>query len=88
MVAEHLLVSRAESRGDLPSVLETLAARSGNPEVLFECAVVQARFGDRAAAAGNLERIIEEAKEVPEYLEPNVRPWVKKAEQALKKLAS
>ena len=66
--------------------LETLAARSGSPEVLFECAVVQARLGDRAAAAGNLERIVTEAKEVPSYLEPNVRPWVRKAEQALGRL--
>jgi tetratricopeptide (TPR) repeat protein len=68
--------------------LETLAARSGKPEVLFECAVVQARLGDRAAAAENLQRIIAEAKEVPQYLEPNVRPWVRKAEQALRKLKS
>lgn len=67
--------------------LETLAARSGNPEVLFECAVVQARLGDRAGAAENLQRIVAEAKEVPDYLEPNVRPWVRKAEQALKRLS-
>jgi hypothetical protein len=66
--------------------LETLAARSGNPEVLFECAVVQARLGDRAAAVENLQRIVTEAQEVPDYLEPNVRPWVRKAEQALQKL--
>jgi hypothetical protein len=66
--------------------LETLAARSGNPEVLYECAVVQARLGDRAAAAANLQRIIAEAKEVPDYLEGNVRPWVRKAEQALRRL--
>jgi tetratricopeptide (TPR) repeat protein len=62
------------------------AARSGKPEVLYECAVVQARLGDRAAAAGNLQRIITEAKEVPDYLERNVRPWVRKAEQALRRL--
>ena len=66
--------------------LETLAARSGSPEVLFECAVVQARLGDRAAAAEKLQRIITEAEEVPDYLEPNVRPWVRKAKQALGKL--
>jgi hypothetical protein len=65
---------------------ETLAARSGKPEVLYECAVVQARLGDRAAAAENLERITTEAKEVPAYLERNVRPWVRKAEQALRRL--
>ncbi len=66
--------------------LETLAGRSGSPEVLFECAVVQARLGDRAAAAETLQRIITEAEEVPDYLEPNVRPWVRKAKQALGKL--
>lgn len=66
--------------------LETLAARSGSPEVLFECAVVQARLGDRAAASENLQRIITEAQEVPDYLERNVRPWVRRAEQSLRKL--
>ena len=66
--------------------LETLAARSGSPEVLFECAVVQARLGDRAAAAENLQRISTEAKEVPDYLERNVRPWVRRAERSLRKL--
>ncbi len=66
--------------------LETLAARSGSPEVLYECAVVQARLGDRAAAAESLQRIIGEAEEVPDYLQPNVRPWVRRAQQALRKL--
>jgi len=68
--------------------LETLAGRSADPEILYECALVQARLGDRAAAAGNLQRIIGEAKEVPDYLERNVRPWVHKAEQALGRLKS
>jgi hypothetical protein len=68
------------------TALETLAARSADPEVLFECAVVQARLGDRAAAAENLQRIMTEAEEVPDYLEPNVRPWVRRAEKALRKL--
>ncbi len=66
--------------------LETLASRSARPEVLFECAAVQARLGDRAAAAENLHRIIAEAEAVPDYLERNVRPWVRKAKQALQKL--
>jgi hypothetical protein len=68
--------------------LETLASRSARPEVLFECAAVQARLGDRAAAAENLHRIIAEAEEVPDYLKPNVRPWVHKAKRALQKLAA
>jgi hypothetical protein len=66
--------------------LETLAARSGSPEVLLECAVVQARLGDRAAAAESLQRIVKEAEEVPDYLQPNVRPWVRRATQSLRKL--
>lgn len=68
--------------------LETLALRSARPEVLFECASVQARLGDRAAAAENLHRIIAEAEAVPDYLERNVRPWVHKAKQALQKLGA
>jgi hypothetical protein len=85
-----LVLARAqEGAGDDEAArvsFETLAARSGNPEVLYECAVVQARLGDRAAAAANLRRIIAEAEAVPDYLERNVRPWVRKAEQALRKL--
>jgi hypothetical protein len=68
--------------------LETLASRSARPEVLFECAAVQARLGDRAAAAQNLHRIIAEAEEVPDYLKGNVRPWVRKAKRALQKMGA
>ena len=68
--------------------LETLVSRSARPEVLFECAAVQARLGDRAGAAENLHRIIAEAEAVPDYLERNVRPWVRKAKQALQKLGA
>jgi hypothetical protein len=66
--------------------LETLASRSARPEILFECATVQARLGDRAAAAQNLHRIIAEAEDVPDYLKGNVRPWVRKAKRALQKM--
>jgi hypothetical protein len=68
--------------------LETLASRSARPEVLFECAAVQARLGDRAAAAQNLHRIIAEAEAVPDYLKGNVRPWVRKAKRALQKMGA
>jgi len=68
--------------------LETLASRSARPEVLFECAAVQARLGDRAAAAQNLQRIIAEAEAVPDYLKGNVRPWVRKAKRALQKMGA
>jgi hypothetical protein len=66
--------------------LETLVSRSARPEILFECAAVQARLGDRAAAAQNLHRIIAEAEAVPDYLKGNVRPWVHKAKRALQKM--
>ena len=87
--ALHVLARAQQGCGDDEAArtsLETLAARSGSPEVLFECAVVQARLGDRATAAENLQRIITEAEEVPDYLQPNVQPWVRRAKQALRKL--
>jgi len=68
--------------------LEELAQRTARPEVLYECAAVQARFGDRAAASENLHRIVAEAESVPDYLQRNVRPWVRKAKQALRKLGA
>jgi hypothetical protein len=68
--------------------LEELARRSARPEVLYECAAVQARQGDRAAAAENLHRIIAEAETVPHYLQRSVRPWVRKAKQALRKMGA
>jgi hypothetical protein len=49
---------------------------------------VQARLGDRAAAAQNLQRIIAEAEAVPDYLKGNVRPWVRKAKRALQKMGA
>jgi len=70
------------------SSLEKLVVRSARPEHLYECATVQALHGDRAAAAENLHRIVAEAEEVPDYLTANVRPWVRKARQALKRLGA
>ncbi len=74
--------------GEARAVLEDLSRRSARPEVLYECAAVQARLGDRAAAAQNLHRIVLEAEMVPGYLQRNVRPWVRKAKQALRKLGA
>jgi len=68
--------------------LAELARRSARPEVLYECAAVQARQGDRAAAAENLHRIIAEAETVPHYLQRSVRPWVRKAKQALRRMGA
>lgn len=71
---------------DARVALEELSHRSARPEILYECAAVQARSGDRAAAAENLHRIVKEAETVPDYLQGSVRPWVRKAKQALRKM--
>jgi hypothetical protein len=74
---------------DLPGArqsLERLTLQSARPEILFELASVQARLGDAGAARENLNRIVEEAQLVPDYLQRSVRPWVKKAEKLLKEL--
>lgn len=68
--------------------LETLSSRHGRPEILYKLATLQARTGDRSAAAASLQRILDEAEYVAPYLQRNVRPWVRKAEKALEKLAS
>ena len=68
--------------------LELLTHQSERPEILFELASVQARLGDAEAARHNLNRIIEEAQLVPDYLQRSVRPWVKKAQKALATLDS
>jgi len=73
---------------DARKTLEELAERRARPEVLYECAAVQARLGDRAAAAENLHRIVTEAEGVPDYLKKSVRPWVRKAKQALRKVGA
>ena len=83
------LARAQEMAEDLPGArqsLELLTQQSARPEILFELASVQARLGDPDAARANLNRIIEEAQLVPDYLQRSVRPWVKKAEKLLKEL--
>jgi hypothetical protein len=43
-------------------------------------------MGDRETAARCLRRILDEAEYVPPYLAREVKPWVKKARQGLRKL--
>lgn len=81
------LVASGEDE-DARVALEELSHRSARPEVLYECAAVQARLGDRGAAAENLHRIVAEAEAVPDYLQRSVRPWVRKAKQALRKIGA
>ena len=66
--------------------LEELAERRARPEILYELAGTQARLRDREAALRSLQRIVDEAVLVPAYLQRNVRPWVKRARWAMRKL--
>jgi tetratricopeptide (TPR) repeat protein len=66
--------------------LEELAGRRGRPEILYELAGAQAVLQDREAALRSLQRIVDEAVLVPAYLQRNVRPWVRRARWAMRKL--
>jgi hypothetical protein len=83
------LAQAQEGSGDVPGAresLEALAGSSGRPEILFLLARVQGLMGDRAAAVRSLKRIIDEADYVPDYLQRDVKPWVKKAKKAIAQL--
>lgn len=86
-----LALARAQHGvGDLPAArtsLEDLAERRSRPEILYDLAMVQGLVGDRAAAMRSLQRIIDEAELVPDYLKREVRPWVRKARGALSRLS-
>jgi hypothetical protein len=78
-----------EGLGDFAAArqsLEALAQTSSRPEVLFLLARVQGLTGDREAALRSLKRIVDEAEYVPDYLQRDVLPWVKKAKKAIEKL--
>lgn len=89
--ALYALARAQDAAGDVASArttLEELATRSARPEILYDLATAQARLGDREAARGNLRRIVDEAELVPRYLYRNVKPWVRKARQGLRKLGA
>jgi tetratricopeptide (TPR) repeat protein len=67
------------------SLLE-LSERRARPEILYDLATVQGLLGDREGAARSLQRIVDEAELVPGYLQRDIRPWVRKARQGLKRL--
>jgi tetratricopeptide (TPR) repeat protein len=67
-------------------LLAELEGRSSRPPVLYDRAVLEAQMGDRETAARCLRRILDEAEYVPPYLAREVKPWVKKAKQALRRL--
>ena len=85
------LAEAEKASGDFPRAradFEELSGRSGRPEILYALAEVQARLGDRESAAQSLRRIVEEADLVPGYLQRNVKPWVRKARRALKRMGA
>ena len=67
-------------------LLAELESRSSRPAILYDRAVLEGRLGDRETAARCLRRILDEAEYVPPYLAREVKPWVKKARQGLRKL--
>jgi hypothetical protein len=67
-------------------LLEELETRSSKPAILFDRAALEAQMGEREVAARCLRRILDESEYVPAYLKREVKPWVKKARQGLRKL--
>jgi hypothetical protein len=87
--ALYALARAQRDAGDLAaarSTLEELEGQSSRPEILYDRAIIEGQLGNREAAARCLQRIIDEAEYVPDYLQRSLRPWVKKAHQGLKKL--
>ncbi len=83
------LAKAQEAAGDLPSARRTyeeLAEKSSRPEILFHLATLQADAGERDAAAKSYQRILDEAEFVPQFHRGKVRPWVRRARQALGRL--
>lgn len=79
----RLLSGQAEAARPLLAELE---ARSSRPSILFDRATLEAQLGEREVAARCFQRIVTESEYVPAYLRREVKPWVKKARQALRKL--
>ena len=85
------LAKSQEAAGDLPSARRTyeeLSEKSSRPEVIFHLATLQADAGEREAAAKSYQRIIDEGEYVPDFHRRKVRPWVRRARQALERLGS
>jgi len=78
-------VAAGDAAGARPLLAE-LESRSSRPQVLYDRAVLEGQMGDRETAARCLRRILDEAEYVPPYLAREVKPWVKKARQGLRKL--
>lgn len=88
--AALVLARCRRATGDLAGardLMERLTRQRRRPELLFELASLQALMADREAARGTLEQLLAEASAVPDYLRREVRPWVRKASQALDRLS-
>ena len=87
--ALYALAQARVAQGDTAAarlLLAELESRSSRPAVLYDRAVLEGQLGDRETAARCLRRILDEAEYVPPYLAREVKPWVKKARQGLRKL--
>lgn len=85
--AHYSLAMAFHSKGDLAAARDTLAAlaeRSSRPQYLYALAGVQIELGEKEKARATCQRIIAEAEYVPAYLKKEVKPWVRKAQKALK----
>lgn len=76
----------AGQQAEARPLLAELEGRSSKPAILFDRAALEAQLGEREAAARCLQRILNESEYVPAYLKREVKPWVKKARQGLRKL--
>ena len=72
--------------GEPRPLLAELESRSSRPAILYDRAALEGQLGERETAARCLRRILDESEYVPPYLEREVKPWVKKARQGLRRL--
>ena len=87
--ALYALAKAQQGANDLAAArasLMELSERRSRPEILFDLATVQGLLGEREPALRSLQRIVDEAVLVPPYLQREVRPWVRRAKQAIAKL--
>ena len=87
--ALYALASARLESGDLEGARETLedlAERSTQSQFLYSLGAVQERCGDSEAARRTFQQIIDDAENVPKYHRHKIRPWVRRARAALRRL--
>jgi tetratricopeptide (TPR) repeat protein len=71
------------------AVLKTyVAARPYDPEGLYLLGLASRQVGDTATADEMLARCVEAARTAPDHRQRDVRPWMQKAEQELRRTTS